>query len=89
MQPPVGKIVAASLQLVADLVDTGDAASCVLRDEPIPEGRAEIEPVVQVLRLNEDICIEQEAGQSGIPTSRPILLNVSVFDTPSMRKASR
>ena len=86
---PVGQIVAAGLQLIADLVDAGDAAGGVLRDEPIPERRAEIEPVMQVLRLDEDVRVEQETDQISIPASRPMLLNVSVFETPSMRKASR
>lgn len=37
----------------------------------------------------QDIGVEKEANQSMTPTSRPIVLKVSVFDTPSMRKASR
>ena len=69
---PIGEIVAPGLQFIAHLVDAGDAASCVLGDQPFPERRAEIEPVMQVLRLNEDVRVEQEAGQSIVPTSRPI-----------------
>jgi len=86
---PIGKIVSPRPQFVAHLVDTGDPTRAVLGNKPLPECRTEIEAVVQVLRLDEDVCVEQEAGQSMAPTSRPILLNVSVFETPSMRKASR
>ena len=83
------KIVATGLQFIAHLVDACDAASTVLCDQPVPERRAEIEAVMQVLRLDEDVGVEQVAGHPMTPTSRPILLNVSVFLTPSMRKASR
>ena len=39
--------------------------------EPVPERRAEVEPVVQVLRLDEDVRVEQIGHQKPIPRLRP------------------
>ena len=77
------------MKLVRDLVDTGNLPSRMAFDQPVPEGWAEIETVMQIAGLNEDVRVEQISGQSTTPTSRPIWLNVAVFETPNMRNASR
>ena len=63
--------------------------SMVRLEQPIPECRDEVEiAVVQVLGLDEDVRVEQIPRQPNTPASRPRLLKVSSFETPTMRKAS-
>ena len=64
-------------------------ARFVLDDQPVPESRTEVEAIVKILGLDEDVRVQEIVGHPITPTSRPRLLNVSVLDTPSIRKASR
>ena len=51
--------VASGQQLVADPFNAVHVASLVLSCQPIPEGGAEIEPVVKVLGADEDVGIQK------------------------------
>jgi hypothetical protein len=77
------------LQLVADLLDAGKLASSVMRDQPFPESGTKIEAIVEILCLYEDVCVEKILCHAGDPTSRLNFSNVSVFEMPNIRKASR
>jgi len=68
---PRGELIAAGLDLVADLLDTEDPARRVVRDEPIPERRTEVEAIVQVLGLDEDVGVKQIRHQTITPRLRP------------------
>ena len=56
--------------------------------QPIPEGRAEVETVVQVVGGNEDICVQKVGHQYPTPRLRPSSLNVDIFLRPSIRNVS-
>jgi hypothetical protein len=56
---PRGELVGASLELVAYFLDTEDLTGCVVHDKPIPEGRTEVETIMQVLGLDEDIRVKE------------------------------
>ena len=86
---PIRQIILARIKLIGNLLNACHFTSFVLFFEPCPKCRAEIEPVVKILGLNEYISIKEISHQSITPTSRPRLLNVSVLATPSIRKASR
>jgi hypothetical protein len=86
---PRGELIAAGLDLIADLLDTEDPACLVVRDEPIPESRTEVEAIVQVLGLDENIGVEQVRHQIVTPRLRPSSRKVWIFEKPSIRKASR
>ena len=60
----------------------------VLGDQPVPERRTEVEPVVQVLALDEDVRVEQIGHQKPIPRLCPNSWNVAIFLKPSSRNAS-
>src|SRR3546814_1498695 len=76
---PVGEIIAGAHQFIADFLYAAHDPAAILVGKPVPEGGAEIEPIVKILGLDKDIGIEQVAGQISTPTSCPILLNVSVL----------
>lgn len=86
---PVGEFIPHTLQFVSHFFDACDLPGSILDDQPDPEPGAKIEAIVQVFRLNEDIAVEQIARHEVTPSSRLIVLKVSVLETPSMRKASR
>ena len=46
---PLRQLVVSGLQLVRDLFDARDLARAVLLNQPVPEGGAEIEAIVQIL----------------------------------------
>ena len=77
---------------MGDEVVVGDLAENLVRrvvlDQPVPERRAEVEAVVEVLPLDEDVRVQEVAHQA-TPSVRPSSRNVASFLTPSMRKASR
>ena len=56
---PRRQFVGHRLKLVTDSLNAVDLARPVPRNQPLPKGRAEIEPVVQVLRSNEDVGVKQ------------------------------
>ena len=85
---PIGKFVAARLDLVADFLDAENLACRVAVDQPLPERRTEIQPAMKVFCLNEDISIKQVWHQT-MPRLCPSSRNVASFEKPSRRKASR
>jgi len=86
---PLRQLVVSGLQFVPDLLDARDLARAVLLYQPIPESGAEVEAIVQVLGLDEDVRIDEIISHPITPASRPRLLKVSVFWTPTIRNASR
>lgn len=56
---PVGEFVRSGGDLVGNLVDAEYLFGTIAFDQPFSECRAEIEPVMKVLRLNENIRVEQ------------------------------
>lgn len=77
----------AGLPATFPMLATFPVPFCIERHSP--EGGTEIEPVAEVLCLNEHIGVEKIACHPITPASRPNLLNVSVLETPSIRNASR
>ncbi len=55
----------------------------------LPERGTEIAAVMKVLRLNEDVRVEQVGYQTVICSERLSSWNVATFEIPSIRKASR
>ena len=68
---PRGELVSDSLELVAYFLDTEDLTGRVVYDKPIPEGRTEVETIMQVLGLDEDIGVKQVGHQLSTPRLRP------------------
>ena len=77
------------MKFVTDFLCAGNPTSFVLFNQPLPERRAEVEAIVQILGLNENVRIKMVCGQSTTPISRPRLLKVEVLEMPSIRNASR
>src|SRR5579862_213956 len=85
---PRGEFVGAAKQLVADSLDAEHRPGAVGLVEPIPEAGAEVEAVVQVLRLDEHIGVE-EIGHQSTPRRVASSWKVESFLKPSIWKASR
>jgi len=85
---PLGQLVCNGLYLVSHLLDAEEYPGRIPGNEPFPEGRTEIEPVVKVLRGDEDVCVQQIGHQYSTPRLRPSSLKVAIFLRPSMRKVS-
>src|ERR1700730_9848644 len=85
---PGRKLVVARVDLIADLLDAEDALCGMARDKPIPERRAEVHAIVEILRLHEYVGVEEIRHQA---TPRLWLSSrkVESFEKPSNRKASR
>ncbi len=66
---PVGQFIGAGGDFVGYLVDAEHTTRGIIVDQPVPESGAEVQTVVQVLRLDENIGIEQ-VGHSMTPSSR-------------------
>ena len=81
--------VCARRDLVAASLDAVDIAASVLGDQPVPESGAEIEAVVEVLGLDEHVCVQQVGHQTATPTLRPSSWKVESLEKPSIRSASR
>ena len=70
------------------LLDAEDALGLVAGHQPVPEGRAEVETVVQVIGGDENICIQKVGHQYPTPRLRLSSLNVAMFLRPSIRNVS-
>ena len=66
---PLGQLVRAGGDLIGHLVDAEHPPVGVAVDQPLPERRAEIQTVVQVLCLDEDVGVQQIA-HAITPSSR-------------------
>ena len=64
---PFSEIVIASIDFVANLLDTVDVLLIIVCDQPIPERWAEIHAVMKVVRLNKYIRNKQVTHQSATP----------------------
>ena len=82
-----GEVVSASDQLVADLLDAQYGAIVAPCVNPVPEGRAEVEAVVEILRLDEDVRVEQ-VGHQVTPRRSASSWKVESFLKPSISNAS-
>lgn len=69
---PVGKRITTADEFIADLLDAGDDPGRVLSGQPFPEGRTEVETIMQVLGLDEYVRVEEVTGQAKTPTSCPM-----------------
>src|SRR5712691_4356068 len=85
---PSRKIVVTGFDFIPDLLDAEDLPGRVVCDQPVPECRAEIHAVMEVLCLDKDIGIEQVRHQTS-PRLCPSSRKVASFEKPSRRKASR
>ena len=85
---PVGQFVSDALHFVADLLHAVDRSVRVLLDEPTPERGTEVESVMEVLRADEDIGVQQVGHQTLIPRLALITRKVCIFFTPRSRNAS-
>lgn len=56
---PIGEFVISRLDLVVDLFDAEHSTVSIGFRYPVPESGAQVEPVVEVLRPDEDIGIEE------------------------------
>ena len=65
------------------------AALLVRAQDPIPEARAHVEAIVEILGPHEDIGVEEEGAQSTTPIFLDSSWNVATFFKPRSRKASR
>lgn len=61
---PIGKLVTARGQFVPNLLNAEDFVGRILLDQPLSEARAEVQAIVQVLRLNENIRIKEIRHQA-------------------------
>lgn len=64
---PNSKLIGTCSDFVTDLFDTKNDSFFILINQPIPEGRAEIQPVMEVLRLDKNVCV-YEIGHYKTPT---------------------
>lgn len=71
-------------EFIADLFDAEDPAVLVGADEPVPERGAEVEAVVSILRLDEDIRIDQVRHQA-TPNCAASVSKTGRLAVPSMR----
>ena len=55
---PLRQLISAPMQFICNLFNTGNPAGLVLLDQPVPECRTEIETIMQVLGLDQNICIK-------------------------------
>jgi hypothetical protein len=56
---PFGELVVSADQLITNLLDAEDQPRLVVHIQPIPKSWTKVEAIVQVLRLDEDVGIEQ------------------------------
>ena len=73
---------------VFDFLDAENPPFAIFHHKPIPERRAEIETVMQVLCADEYVGIKQIGHQKTTPSRCPSSRNVAIFFKPSIRKAS-
>lgn len=55
---PVGEFIVAGINLITDFFGAENQAASIVRNEPTPERRTEIEAVMEILGLNEDVGIQ-------------------------------
>src|SRR5215203_5858787 len=84
---PFGERICARLQLIEDFLDAENRFGFMLLDEPFPESRTEVEPVVKVLSLDEDVSVKEIHQVT--PRRSPSSANVSCFRIPRSWNASR
>ncbi len=58
---PFRQLICTGLKLVTYFVDAEDSAGCIALNYPIPEGGAKIQTIVEILRLDEDVRVQQVA----------------------------
>ncbi len=80
---PLGEFIVASEQLISDLLYRVDLAIGVCLIYPFPECRTEVETVVEILRLDEDVRVEQVWDQI-TPSLAASSLKVDTFLKPSI-----
>ena len=85
---PLGQLVPNRAHLVSHLLDAEDLFRSVSSDEPIPEGRAEVETIMEVLGGDENVRVEEVGHQYSTPRLRPNSLKVFIFFKPSIRNVS-
>jgi hypothetical protein len=61
---PIVQLVGAGGDFIRYFVDAEHATALAVLDQPVPQGGAEVQPIVQVLGLDEDVGIEQVAAQA-------------------------
>ncbi|EXI72984.1 MAG: hypothetical protein AW07_02916 [Candidatus Accumulibacter sp. SK-11] len=66
---PIVQLVSARGDFIRHFIDAEHATARAVVDQPVPEGRAEVQPIMQVLGLDEDFGIEQ-VGHNITPSSR-------------------
>lgn len=84
---PRSEFVVPGENLVLDPFDAEDLGGVVLLIESLPECRAEVEAIMEILRLDEHIRIQQVGGHM-TPSRSPMPLNVASFFNPSIWNAS-
>ena len=84
---PFGKFVVNRLDFITYSLDAEDPARSSLPIKPVPECGAELESVVEVLRLDEDVGVEQVRRHT-TPSLSQSSLNVAFFLKPSILNAS-
>ena len=85
---PCREVVFQRLYFVAHLLDAEHVAGVVLSDQPLPKSRAEVQSVVQVLRLDENVGVQQVSHQNPTPRFSASSRNVAILRKPSSRNAS-
>lgn len=84
---PFGQTVITGLEFGAHPFDAGYGTGRAGSGDPVPERGAEVEPVVQILGLDEDVRVEQLPGHTTLNSlARPS--KVAAFLNPSIRNAS-
>src|ERR1035441_2537421 len=72
----------------AHLLYAEHPAARVVGDDPIPERRTEVETVMQILRADEHIGVEEISHHMPIPRLFATSRNVAIFLNPRSRNAS-
>lgn len=85
---PGREVIGPGPELVADLLDAEQPPSRVLGVDPVPECRAEIESVMQVLRLDENPRVKQ-VSHHATPSRPASSSRADTFLKPSSASASR
>jgi hypothetical protein len=86
---PFRESVLACRQLIPNALDAEHGPVRISLLDPVPERGTEVEPVVKVLRLDEDVRIEQVGHYAIACMDLPNSWNVSTFEMPSIPSASR
>jgi hypothetical protein len=85
---PSRQIISTRFDLISHFLCAKNQLLGVGINESVPESRAEVQAVVQVLGLDEDVGIQEVTHVPTTPRLRPNSLNVESLENPSIRKAS-